>query len=168
MDEKHASQLPWRALIWGGLIAGTLDICAAFILAWMHDHGPMFILQGIASAILGPASFEGGLATAALGLAMHFTIAFSITAAYCLLSLRFPLLVRRPVASGILWGALVYLMMYRGILPLVNLLTSLYLGNYDSTLPHMGLRMLGIHVVCVGLPIALARAFFAKAEGKTL
>ena len=38
------------------------------------------MLQGIAGALLGPVSFEYGAATAALGLAMHFGVAFTATA----------------------------------------------------------------------------------------
>ena len=39
-------------------------------------------MQFIASGLLGPQAFQGGLATAALGLALHFFIAFTLVAVF--------------------------------------------------------------------------------------
>ena len=59
----------------------------------------------IASGLLGPASFQGGTTTAALGLVLHFVIAFGFATFYNLASRPFPALVRQPVVCGLLYGA---------------------------------------------------------------
>jgi hypothetical protein len=55
-----------------GLIVGILDITSAFITWWCKGVGLERGLQGIAPGLLGLQSFQGGLATAGLGLAIHF------------------------------------------------------------------------------------------------
>ena len=144
-----------RTILWGGLICGTLDIGAAFVFAGRRHVGPIRVLQGIAEALLGPASQRGGTPTALLGLLMHFGVALGWTAVFYGLSRRLPILVRRPVPSGLIYGAVVYLVMYRGVIPLTIALNSLYLTEFDRALPPLGIRGLAIHLLCVGLPIAL-------------
>ena len=145
-----------RAILIGGLIAGALDITTVFVLAGLHGVGPVRIFHGIAEALIGPASQRGGAATAALGLLMHFSIATFWTAVFYFLSRRFPVLVERPLVFGPLYGALVFILMYRVAIPLVLALNALYLTEFDPTIPPLRLRQLFVHLVCVGLPIALA------------
>ena len=71
-----------RAILVGGLICGVLDITSAIIISIVSGSSPMRMLQGIAGALLGPVTFEKGVATAALGLAMHFCVAFTATAIF--------------------------------------------------------------------------------------
>lgn len=156
-----------RAILWGGLICGVLDITSAFIDAGIqYGMTPLRLLQVVASALLGPASYNGGLATAALGLAMHFTVAFTATTIFYLASRRFPILLKWPVISGPLYGALVFIVMYRVTIPLTIALKSLYLMNVNHTLPKLGLSQFGIHLVCVGLPIALTVRRFATTAAR--
>lgn len=153
-----------RALLWGGATAGVLDICAAAILTVVLGGNVLRMLRGIASAVLGPVSMDLGLATAALGLLLHFAIAFTWTGLFLALGRRLPFLLRQPLAAGLGWGSLVYLGMYRVVLPLAALARSLYLANVDQTLPRLTLRMWLIHLGCVGLPIALAAWRFAPRD----
>lgn len=153
------------AILLGGLICGVLDINAAFIDASVYfDVGPIRLLQGVAGALLGPAAYDGGMATAALGLAMHFTVAYSATTIFYLLSRRFPLLVRWAVPSGLLYGALVFFVMFRGVLPLLIGLKSLYLTTFNHNWPKLRLSQFFVHLGCVGLPIALTVRWFATAR----
>lgn len=48
-----------RAILWGGLIAGALDLLYAFV--WYGPRGvsPVRILQSIASGLLGADAYEG-------------------------------------------------------------------------------------------------------------
>jgi hypothetical protein len=67
----------------GGLSAGLLDATngvVAFYLAF--GMNPVQVLQFIASGALGQAAFEGGLATAALGMEFHFLIAVVAAAVF--------------------------------------------------------------------------------------
>jgi len=156
-----------RALLWGGAIAGVLDISAAIVLTVMAGAKVPRMLQGIASALLGPVSFDLGFATVALGLAMHFAIAFSWTALFLLAVRRLPWLLRQPLPTGIAYGTLVYFAMYRVVLPLGALVRSLHVANVAKSWPNLSLKMLLIHMGCVGLPIALAAWRFApRAEAR--
>ena len=145
-----------RAVLWGGLACGVLDIAAAVIIAVASGGSPVRMLQGIAGALLGPAAFQGGAATAALGLAMHFSVAFSAAAIYYLLSRRVPAMVEWAVPAGILFGVAWLLVMYRGVIPLTAELRALYLQNVKRALPALWPLPLFVHMTCVGLPIALA------------
>src|SRR2546429_6203297 len=69
-ERSHA----FPAIAWSGLIAGLLDITSAFVIAGSKGVGPARVLQGIASGLLGSQSFNGGLATAGVGLILHFGI----------------------------------------------------------------------------------------------
>ena len=69
-----------------GLVAGILDITSAFVIAAIKGVGSMRMLQGIASGLIGAKSFDGGVATAAFGLAIHFLIAFTAATVFYLAS----------------------------------------------------------------------------------
>ena len=60
------------AIATGGLIVGILDITSAFITWWCKGVAPVRGLQGIAAGLLGSQSYQGGIATAGLGLTIHF------------------------------------------------------------------------------------------------
>ena len=149
-----------RAILWGGLICGVLDITSAVVISLANGGSPVRMLQGIAGALLGPVTFQGGAATAALGLAMHFGVAFTATAIFYWLSRRFPAMVQWAVPSGIVFGVVWLLVMYRGVIPLTAALRTLYLSNVKRSLPALWPLPLLVHMTCVGLPIALAVRHF--------
>ena len=100
------------AIAIAGLIAGILDIASAFVIAELKGTGSIRMLQGIASGLLGSQSFEGGMATAGLGLAIHFSIAFTAASVFYVGSRQFSFLTQHAVASGLLYGIAVYVFMY--------------------------------------------------------
>ena len=71
-----------RAILWGWLLCGVLDITSAIIISIAYDSTPIRMLQGIAGAVLGPQTYDLGFATATMGLAMHFLVALTATAIY--------------------------------------------------------------------------------------
>ena len=152
MGDKSAR----RAILWGWLTCGVLDITSAVIIALANNGSPVRMLQGIAGALLGPASFQGGAATAALGLAMHFCVALTATAIFYWLSRRIPAMVEWAVLSGLLFGVVWLLVMYRGVIPLSAAVRTLYLDNVRRTLPPLFPLPLLVHMTCVGLPISLS------------
>ena len=146
----------FQPIFWGGLIAGTLDICAAFLTAWLRAGvGPVRLLQFVASGLIGRAAFSGGAKTALLGLALHFLIATSATAVFYLVSRKWLFLVERPVHSGLLYGVAVYLFMNFVVLPL-SLVT-----RGPVTVSGFVIGLLTI-MFCVGLPIALIVRRFSR------
>src|ERR1700689_3731000 len=84
-----SSSRPLAAIISAGLLCGLMDITAAFITWWPKGVKPPPLLQGIAAGWLGPNSFNGGMATAALGLAFHFLIAFTAAFVFYVASRHF-------------------------------------------------------------------------------
>ena len=133
----------------GGLVAGTLDIVYAWVF-WAVKRGvpARRILQSVAAGLLGPASFEGGGATAALGLALQWLIAVSMSVAYYVVSRRWPLLLRRPVACGAGYGLLLYGIMNYVVVPLSA-------AGPGSKYPLWIALSIAVHVVFIGIPIAL-------------
>ena len=102
-------------IIIGGSIAGIVDIFAA---SAINHLGPGVILQAIASGLLGKASFRGGLLTIGLGLLLQVAMSLIIAAVYGLASIRLPVLVRRPVSFGALFGVGVFIVMNFVVVPL--------------------------------------------------
>lgn len=140
---------PYLGIFWGGLIAGTLDIVAAFVDLGRRGIAPERILQGIASGLLGRDSFRGGWATAALGLACHFLIAFGAAAVYYAASRWMRVLVERPVICGLLYGIPVYLFTNFVVIPLSKI-GPRPVGPLSGVLIALVVLM-----AFVGLPIAL-------------
>jgi hypothetical protein len=140
---------PLRLVVAGGLIAGTLDITYAWVF-WAIKAGIALprIFQSVAAGLLGEASFEGGAATAALGLCLHFFIATSMSLAYYLVATRWPLLRASPVVCGALYGLLCYAIMNYVVLPL----SAAGGGSRDPL--WVGLSLL-VHAFFIGVPIAL-------------
>lgn len=145
-----------QPIFWGGLIAGTLDICAAFLTAWLRAGvGPAGLLRFVASGLLGPAAAQGGARAAALGLALHFLIATIWTIIFYLASRKWLSLVERPVMFGLLYGIFVYLFMNFVVLPL-----SL-VAQRPRTAVGTTIGLLTI-MFCIGLPIALVVRRFSR------
>ncbi|PXA88740.1 hypothetical protein DMC25_10520 [Caulobacter sp. D4A] len=132
------------------LVAGTLDITDAFTF-WAVTKGvsPERILQSIASGLLGKAAFQGGTATAALGLVLHYFIMSVMAGLYVAAARRLPVLVRRPLLMGLAYGAATYVVMNYGVLPL-----SAVAPPSAFAWPRF-INNLGAHLVLVGVPIAL-------------
>ncbi|HAV23138.1 MAG: hypothetical protein A2X67_00035 [Ignavibacteria bacterium GWA2_55_11] len=143
-----------RALVYGGLTVGLLDILDAFIFFGIRGVSCVRILHGIASGLLGRAAFDGGYATALLGLLLHFSIAFSIVTAYLFASRRFPAFTRRPFIYGPLYGWLVYVVMNFVVIPL-----SAIGGSGGPKRLSVVINGLLIHAIGVGLTSVL----FARA-----
>lgn len=116
-----SNRLPWRQVLAGGLVLGTLDLLFACTF-WgvLRDVAPERILQSIAAGVQGTAAFGGGAASAALGLLCHYFIAITMVLAYAIASRRKRVLVMRPVRYGLLYGLLLYVVMNHVVVPLSN------------------------------------------------
>jgi hypothetical protein len=150
------SRSPLRAIVFGGAVVGILDASYAMIMSWARRRvSPARVWQGVASGLLGPPAFDGGLPTALLGLAIHFFIAGSVVTAYCLASRRLGFLARRPFLFGPAYGLGVYFFMNYVVIPLA----------FGRLPPFNAVTFAGglaIHALGVGLPAAL---FARRAAG---
>lgn len=110
---------PLPRILVGGLAGGIVDFVYPTTMAFMGGKPLTSPWHAVASGWIGAsAAREGGLATAALGVVTHFAIATCMAAAFVLATRRFPVLTRRPLASGAVYGLILYLIMYRVVLPL--------------------------------------------------
>ena len=145
-----------RVIFWAGLIAGTLDLTGACVVAWLISGvTPVRILQTVASGLLGQASFTGGTKTAMLGLVLHFIIATTWAAVYYLASRRFSFLIDQTIIAGVLYGVLVWLFMNFVVLPMSAVIRR--------PVP-LSARIIGMLIIIfgIGLPIAFIVRRFSK------
>jgi uncharacterized membrane protein YagU involved in acid resistance len=140
----------------GGAVAGVLDITDAIVFLYFRGVPPRTILQSIASGVLGADAFQGGNGTAALGLLLHFVIAFGAATVFYLACWRVRALWRYPFIGGAAYGIVVYLVMNFVVLPLSAFAVRPFQINAAF------FNLLFAHIVCVGWPIALAAWFSAR------
>ena len=104
-----------RDILVGGLVAGTLDI---FVAAAINSLPPGTILQAIASGLLGKAAFSGGATAMAIGFVAQEVMSLIIAAIFVLAARRAPILLRRPLISGALYGVAIFVVMNFVVVPL--------------------------------------------------
>lgn len=132
-----------------GLAAGTIDLLHACILFGWD------IPLTIAAGLLGKKAFGGGAGTYMLGVILHYFIATSAAAIYYAASRRLVFLRQSWLVCGLFFGAAVEEVMRLIVLPLSALHAR---GPYQ--LEDL-IRGLAVHMVIVGLPIALSVRRFA-------
>lgn len=153
MSSMRRNPDPLRAIGWGGLLGGVLDISDALVFFGMQGISPERLLQGIARGLLGMRAMQGGWAAALLGLGLHFLIAFTAASVYYAASRKLRVLRQRPIVSGLLYGIAVFLFMNMIVVPLSAIgrsptaMLAFNLGSANAVLALM---------LFIGLPIALA------------
>jgi hypothetical protein len=136
-----------RTIAITGLIVGAMDITAATIQAISRGATATRLLQFVASGLIGQKAFAGGAGTAALGLALHFVIAFTLVTVFYAASRSIVLLTHYAVPSGILYGLVVFGVMNLIVLPLSAAKPRHSLSG--------DLIQIGIHMFVIGLPTSL-------------
>ena len=138
------------AIAVGGFIAGVLALLLPCIL-----HG-WDIPLAIAEGLVGPKAEHGGVGTYALGVFLHFFIAFVSAAVYYAASRRLPFLKQHPLVCGLYYGATVHLVMHLIVFPLCAF-------HESNPIPIREL-LLGMlyKMVEVGLPVAYSVRRFSK------
>ena len=136
-----------------GVTCGVLDITCTLALSKLNRIAPMRLLQAVASGLLGQKSFAGGVSTAALGLGLHFLIAFTAAGVYYAASQKLSVLNEHTVLCGLLYGIAVHFFMSFVVLPLSALQRPFSIKAFATQLV--------IHMFFVGLPISLVVRYFA-------
>ena len=145
----------FRTILTAGLIVGVLDISSAFILAYPKGVGPIGVLQGVAAGLVGrEAAITGGPATAGLGLAIHFFIAFVVSSVFYIASRKLIFVTQHAVTSGLLYGVVIYCFMYWIVMPLA----------YPIVHPSISrdVTAVCVHMLLIGLPISLIVRRFSQ------
>jgi hypothetical protein len=146
-----------RAILIGGTIAGALDIAFAITWAAVNGRTPAWLLQTVATGLLGKSAYEGGATTAILGLAAHFALSYGWAALFVAAASRLRWLVAKPALTGPAFGVLVFFAMRLVVLPL-----SAFPYPVSFSQPGATLDLLS-HLFFFGLPIAFAAAKAAPA-----
>lgn len=145
----------FRIILLSALLAGSLDICAAFINSHFRAGvNPIIVLQFIASGILGSSSFDGGYFTAFLGLLFHyfitFTWAFLFFTFYPKINLFKKIIpnLKNKILIGLSYGIFIWMVMNLIVLPLSNV------PPITFRIPQV---LIGISFIMllVGLPVSL-------------
>jgi hypothetical protein len=156
---NHSLEKPraLAAILWGGAIAGAFDLTYAIAFYALRGVKPIRVSQSIASGLLGPKAYQGGIATALLGVVLHFVIAIGAATVFYLLSRKLTFLTQKPILSGPLYGALIYFFMHFVVLPLA--------ANpkfRTTTLSIPTVCDFAIHMILIGPSIALAARRFSS------
>lgn len=109
-----------RLIALGAIITGTVQaVIQEWIVYSLVEKNPfMSVLQYIASAVIGNAAFEGGIATALFGLLLHFIVSFVIAGVFILSVDRIQFLRRYAIAGALLYGFGVFIVMNLIVVPL--------------------------------------------------
>lgn len=136
-----------KALVMAILASGTLDILSAFAFSAMAGVSAGQVLRYVASGPFGDGMREGGVAAAALGLAVHFALMTVMVALYFAIAGRAETVRRHWYVVGPIYGFAIYLVMYWIVVPT-------RFGTEPSLDPWRVGNALFSHIVCVGLPMA--------------
>ena len=139
-----------RAILYATLAVGLLDATDGVVFLGLHGRNPVQVLQYIASSVMGVRAFSDGLASAGIGLVLHFAVSLVVAAIYILASRRLAVLRTRWVVLGLLYGAAVWAVMNLVLLPFTAVIHS------PITTAALLNGVIG-HALFVGLP----SAFFA-------
>jgi hypothetical protein len=120
-------------------IVYTLIQKTPFVVSWQY----------IASGALGLSAFEGGTATALVGVFFHLVISFVIAAVFIIAADRIPLLRRYAIPASLLYGFGVFIVMNMIVTPL-----SATPPVPAPTLPWLIEANLE-HILLVGLPLGM-------------
>lgn len=140
----HTSSL-FKPILIGGALAGAFDETAAFVsMGWQV---PRIVAAGLVGtwAIKSTSTWVW-----ALGVVLHFVVAFGAATVYCLASRRLTFLKDHFIVCGMFFGIAVFLVMYLVVMPMC---AFHYIGPY--TLRGL-LQGIVIHMVLIGLPIGFS------------
>jgi len=149
-----------KAILAGGLIGGAVDISYAIGFSWIRSNGqvtPARVLQSVASGLLGPSAFNGGVPVAILGCGLHFAMALVIATIYVYAARTLTDLIRRPVFYGAIYGLVVYSVMNALVVPL-----SLVPARTAPRPTILIISELLVHMIGVGVTIALAARRYSR------
>src|SRR5262249_57726804 len=118
-------------------------------------------VQGIGAGAVGrDAARAGGCRTAGLGLIFHYVVAFGIAAIYVVASRVVPMLARRPLICGPIFGVGAYFFMNLVVIPLSRI------GPQPFTTGPF-INGILIHAIGIGTPVALiaSRCYRIRSAG---
>jgi hypothetical protein len=146
-----------RLVVRAGLLTGIIDGLFSSVLS-VAAYGSTVarLFQGVASVLLGPDAFEGGLATALVGVLMHVGVAFTWSAIFLFVISRLRWIQRLLESRGgvikvaSLYGPAIWMVMSLLVIPAFTRRPPTI--NYRWWVQFFG------HIPFVGLPIVASIA----------
>jgi hypothetical protein len=143
-------------ILLAGMVVAALDFLYITVLWVLIKHAVTVeqLAQVIATGLLGKAAYEGGVGTAALGVALHLMVALTWTTIFFVLSRQIPAVshlietTAGRVKAGLLFGPVIWLVMDLVVLPLSRARPT------PVSSPHFYINLLQ-HAVMIGVPMAL-------------
>ena len=140
-------------LVRAGLLTGIIDgLFACFLSGVVYRTGVTRLWQGVASVLLGPPALTGGTRTVLIGVLLHFGVAFTWSAVFLFLVMRWGR-VRELLAApwGVLklaavYGPFIWMMMSLVIIPAFTgrspPITTRWWVNFFGHIPFVAVPML--------------------------
>jgi len=141
-----------RRLVVTGLVTGVIDgLFSSTLSVAFYNSNVSRLFQGVASVLLGSDAFNGGNKTAAIGVLMHFGVAFLWSGIFLILVLRWRW-IRRVLATrygaaktASLYGPLIWIVMSLAVIPA-------FTHRPPAISVRWWIQFFG-HILFVGLPI---------------
>jgi hypothetical protein len=152
---------PARALAWGSGVVGTIDFLYASLFLALTGRPWYRAWQGVASAVMGEASFSGGPGTAALGIVLHFMVAACIVGVYLVAGRWLPFLRRNVLIWGVGFGVIAFFGMNLVVIPLTRI------GRHPLVWSAFTIGGLVLHALLLGPAAAYFAARASWSAGRT-
>jgi len=148
-------------LFLAGVATAVIDgLFSSALSAFFYGSTVTRLWQGVASTLLGPRAFDGGMRTAVVGVLMHAGVAFAWSAAFVVAWLSSAWL-RDTIASpagaltvAAVYGPLIWIAMSMGIVPMLTHRAPVINGRW-------WIQFFG-HMVFVALPIVVSVRGFRR------
>ncbi len=144
-----------KAITAAGSLCGVLDGLSAIALTLALGGKVARMFQGIAAGVLGRDSAQGGAKTVAMGVALHFVIAFGAATVYFAASRVLPFMIDSALWCGVIYGVLVHLFMSFVVVPMSAIGPRPFVARTFFIL-------LAIHMIVVGPSIALTIGAYSR------
>lgn len=148
LDRGARAPMPLSLVVHATLICGILDMTYAILSTRIQGGTALSVLHSVAAGPFGDNIDRLGWLGGLLGLGVHFAIMAVMVTVFGVVVFRCPRANSNPLASGVVYGVITYLVMYCIVLALR------WPANFPQTDLVKIARALFPHVVCVGIPVA--------------
>lgn len=148
-ETRNGRRTAAGTIIAAWLVAGTLDICAAFVQVYLRSgRNPLIVLNYIAGAVFGKERANGGgMPMMAAGLLFHYLAAFLFTIFFYWLYPRVKFFRKNRIATALVYGIFVWAVMNLLVVPMT------LIAKYPSD-PKQAAIAAAILVCMVGVPLS--------------
>ncbi|TLY49510.1 MAG: hypothetical protein E6K53_13480 [Gammaproteobacteria bacterium] len=142
------NQKALKAILYGGLIAGTIDVFAPEIIHFIKTQAwisPLAVMRYIAGGVVGlDIARVGGVPVAAFGMLMQLLMSVLIAMIFVIAAVRMRWLARNWIAAGFVYGTIVFFVMNWVVVPLSMIGKAPQMDTYDFVANLVAMWLLGL------------------------